>query len=97
MKRFAFAGALGLIAALAAGQAYAQMEGIGNGGLGDARAQNLPTSQGINNSYGPQPYSYGYAPAPGYVAGPPVYPAARPGYRGRSAYMPRHRPRHHRH
>jgi hypothetical protein len=92
MKRLAFAGALGLIAALSAGQACAQMEGIGNGGLGDARSQNLPTSLGINNSYGPQPYAYGYGYAP-----PPAYPAARPGYRGRSAYMPRHRPRHHRH
>ena len=40
-------------------------------GLGDARSQNLPTTLGINNSYGPQPYAYGYGYAP-----PPGYPAA---------------------
>jgi hypothetical protein len=32
---------------------------LGNTGLGDARAQNLPTSVGVNNGYrGP---GYGYA------------------------------------
>jgi hypothetical protein len=90
MKRFTLAAALGLAAALAAGQAYAQMEGIGNGGLGDARAQNQPTTLGINNSYGPQPYGYGYAPA-GYGYGP------APVVRGRSAYVKRYRHRHSRH
>ena len=90
MKRFAFAAAFGLAAALSAGQAYAQMEGIGNGGLGDARAQNLPTTSGIRNSYGPQPYAPGYAPG-GYGYGP------APVARGRSAYVQRYRHRHHRH
>ena len=86
MKHFVFAAALGLITTLSVGQACAQMDGIGNGGLGDARAQNQPTSVGINNGYGGP--GYGYAPR-GYgdAAGPTIY-------RGRSAYMPRHR--HHR-
>ena len=87
MKRLAFAAALGLFGFLSIGQASAQMEGIGNGGLGDARAQNQPTSVGINNSYGVPGYGYG-APAPGYVTG-------RTPYRGRSAYISRHRHRHH--
>jgi hypothetical protein len=90
MKRFILAGALGLLAALSVGQASAQMEGIGSGGLGDARAQNQPTSVGINNGYRGPAYGYGYAPASGYVAGPTAY-------RGRSAYTARHRSRHHRH
>jgi hypothetical protein len=87
MKRFALCGAVALFAALSTGQACAQMEGIGNGGLGDARAQNQPTSVGINNSYGGP--NYGYAPVPraGYVTGPTPY-------RGRSAYISRHRHRH---
>ena len=89
MKGFALAGALGLLAAMSVGPAYAQMEGIGNGGLGDARAQNQPTSVGINNGYGGPGYGYGYAPSPyGYAAGPRSY-------RGRSAYVPRHRHRYH--
>jgi hypothetical protein len=90
MKRYALGGALALFAALSVGPANAQMEGIGNGGLGDARAQNQPTSVGINNGYGGPGYGYGYA-APGadYVTGPTPY-------RGRSAYIPRHqRHRHH--
>jgi hypothetical protein len=86
MKRIASAGALGLLAAMSVGQAHAQMDSLGNTGLGDARAQNLPTSSGINNNYGG--YGYGYAGAPGYGAASPVY-------RGRSAYMPRHRHRFH--
>jgi hypothetical protein len=85
MKRFAFAAILGLFAALSAGQASAQMEGIGNGGLGDARAQNQPTSVGINNGYGGPGYGYA-APRGGYVTGPTSY-------RGRSAYISRHRHR----
>jgi hypothetical protein len=89
MKRFAFVGTLGLLATLSVSQAYAQMEGIGSGGLGDARAQNQPTSFGINNGYGGPGYGYGYA-APGYAAGPTAY-------RGRSAYISRHRARRHRH
>jgi hypothetical protein len=88
MKRFALCGALALFAALSTGQASAQMEGIGSGGLGDARAQNQPTSVGINNGYRGPGYGYGYAP-PGYAAGPTAY-------RGRSAYIVRHR-HHHRH
>ncbi|MBV9393773.1 MAG: hypothetical protein JOZ84_05110 [Methylobacteriaceae bacterium] len=87
MKQFAFAAILGLFAALSAGQASAQMEGIGNGGLGDARAQNQPTSVGINNGYGAPAYGYG-RPRMGYVTGPTSY-------RGRSAYISRHRHRHH--
>jgi hypothetical protein len=91
MKRLAFAGALGLLAVLSAGQAYAQMEGIGSGGLGDARAQNQPTSIGINNGYRGPGYGYGYAPpAYGYDSGPAAY-------RGRSVYVARHRHRHRHH
>jgi hypothetical protein len=87
MKAFLFAGAFGLITTLSLGQASAQMEGIGNGGLGDAKAQNQPTSVGINNGYGGP--GYGYAPpAYGYRAGPSAY-------RGRSVYVARHRHRHH--
>ena len=85
MKRFVLAGALGLVAALSIGQASAQMDSLGNSGLGDARAQNQPTSVGINNGY--RAPGYGYMPR-GY--------AAEPVYRGRSSYMPRHRHRHHR-
>jgi hypothetical protein len=88
MKRLALAGALGLLATLAGGHAYAQMDSLGSTGLGDARAQNLPTSVGINNGYGGHP-SYGYAaPGYGYAAGPELY-------RGRSVYAPRHRHRYH--
>jgi hypothetical protein len=83
MKAFLFAGALGLITALSLGQASAQMEGIGSGGLGDARAQNQPTSVGINNGYR----------GPGY--GAPAYGAGPSAYRGRSVYVARHRHRHH--
>lgn len=86
MKQFAFAAIFGLFAALSAGQASAQMEGIGNGGLGDARAQNQPTSVGINNGYGGPGYGYARPPV-GYVTGPTSY-------RGRSAYISRHRHRH---
>jgi hypothetical protein len=84
MKRLALAGAFGLVAALSIGQASAQMDSLGNSGLGDARAQNQPTSVGINNGY--RAPGYGYMPR-GY--------AAAPVYRGRSSYMPRHRHRHH--
>lgn len=88
MKRSAFAAALGLLGSLSVGQAFAQMDSLGNTGLGDARAQNLPTSIGVNNGYrGP---GYGYAPpGAGYVTGPTAY-------RGRSTYISRHRHYHHR-
>ena len=91
MKRLAFAAALGLLGSLSIAPASAQMEGIGNGGLGDARAQNQPTSVGINNSYGGPGYGYA-APVPrgGYVTG-------HTPYRGLSAYISRHRHRHHAH
>jgi hypothetical protein len=85
MKRSLFAGAFGLVTALCLGQASAQMQGIGNGGLGDARAQNQPTSVGINNGY--RGSGYGYA-ADAYS----VRPSA---YRGRSVYVAHHRHRHH--
>jgi hypothetical protein len=41
-------GVLAIASCAAATSAYAQMDGSING-LGDARAQNLPTSQGISN------------------------------------------------
>jgi hypothetical protein len=87
MKLFAVGGALALFAALSLGQAHAQMDSLGNTGLGDARAQNLPTSVGVNNGYRGSGYGY-VAPGAGYVTGPTPY-------RGRSAYIPRHRHRHH--
>jgi hypothetical protein len=37
--------------AVLSGQALAQNEGSPVGGLGDARAQDLPSSVGINNGY----------------------------------------------
>ncbi|MBV8848933.1 MAG: hypothetical protein JOZ16_05050 [Methylobacteriaceae bacterium] len=89
MKRFAFAATLVFSGAMFAGPVCAQMEGIGNGGLGDAKAQNQPTSVGINNGYGVP--GYGYAP-PAPVAG---YVTGRTPYGGRSAYISRHRHRHH--
>ena len=46
--------------ALLAGQALAQNQGSPVGGLGDARAQDLPSSVGINNGYEPRTV----APAP---------------------------------
>jgi hypothetical protein len=90
MKRLAFAGALGLLTSLSVGQAYAQMDSLGNTGLGDARAQNLPTSIGVNNGYRGQGYGYGYGTpvaGAGYVTGPTAF-------RGRSAYVRRHSHRH---
>jgi hypothetical protein len=66
MKRqIAFIGALALAATLS-GSAYAQFGGggnLGNTGLGDARAKDLPTSQGINNGYENGAY-FGGAGAP---------------------------------
>jgi hypothetical protein len=53
-----------------AGQALAQNEGHPVSGLGDARAQDLPSSVGINNGYDPRIV----APAP-----------MNPGLEGRSA------------
>jgi hypothetical protein len=89
MKRFAFAAILAAAGAISVAPASAQMEGIGNGGLGDAKAQNQPTSVGINNGYG----GYGYSP--GHAASDAGYVPGRTQYRGRSAYISRHRHRHH--
>jgi hypothetical protein len=67
MKRqIALLGALAIAATLS-GSAYAQFGGgggsLGNTGLGDARAKDLPTSQGINNGYENGAY-FGGAGAP---------------------------------
>jgi hypothetical protein len=56
--------------AVVSSQALAQNEGNPVSGLGDARAQDLPTSVGINNGYEPRTVS----PAP-----------INPGLEGRSA------------
>ena len=56
--------------AVLSGQALAQNEGHPVGGLGDARAQDLPSSVGINNGYEPRTIT----PAP-----------VNPGLEGRSA------------
>jgi hypothetical protein len=54
IRQIALIGALALGTALS-GSAYAQQGGGGSGGmdsgLGDARARDLPTAQGINNGY----------------------------------------------
>jgi hypothetical protein len=55
--------------AMVAGLALAQNQGSPVGGLGDARAQDLPSSVGINNGYDPRMV----APAP-----------VNPGLEGRS-------------
>jgi hypothetical protein len=46
MKKFALAGAIAMLLAMPTGSANAQLPS-GNTGLGDARAQNQPTSRGI--------------------------------------------------
>ena len=53
IRQIALAGALAGGMAIS-GSAYAQhggSGGLGDTGLGDARARNLPTAQGINNGY----------------------------------------------
>ncbi|GAC1550843.1 MAG: hypothetical protein NVS2B5_07210 [Beijerinckiaceae bacterium] len=112
MKPLAFLSALALGAALS-GQAYAQLGGgsggLGESGLGDARAHNLPTSQGINNGYENGVYWGGYAGAPvygyGYNSPPqsfergPVYGygyGPGPVVQGRSVYVAPYRHRRHR-
>jgi hypothetical protein len=54
IRQIALVGALA-IGAVLSGSAYAQQGGGGGGGmdtgLGDARARDLPTAQGINNGY----------------------------------------------
>jgi hypothetical protein len=47
--------------AVLSGQALAQTQGYPVGGLGDAQAQDEPTSQGFNNGYNPP---VGMYPAP---------------------------------
>jgi hypothetical protein len=112
MRPITFFSALALGAL--SGSAYAQQGGgsggLGDTGLGDARARNLPTSQGINNGYengvywgapgGPQ---YGYNSPPmsfqrGYGYGyPPGYAYVPGPYQGRSVYVdPQRRWHHHR-
>lgn len=116
MMRLTFFGALAIATALS-GAAYAQQGGgsggLGDTGLGDARARNLPTSQGINNGYqngvywgAPGGPMYGYNSPPmsfergyayGYGYGPPGY-AYPPGPpQGRSVYVGPHRRWHHHH
>ena len=67
MKSLAAVSAIAL--SMLAGQALAQNEGSPVGGLGDARAQDLPSLVGINNGYDTR----SVAPAP-----------ANPGLEGRS-------------
>ncbi|MEA2861710.1 MAG: hypothetical protein QOC72_3749 [Methylobacteriaceae bacterium] len=54
IRRLTLIGALAIGVALS-GSAYAQQGGGGSGGmdsgLGDARARDLPTAQGVNNGY----------------------------------------------
>jgi hypothetical protein len=89
MKRFPSAALLGFLAVLCAGPALAQMDGIGSGGLGDAKAQNEPSSVGINNGIRAQ------APASGGYGSPGAGEAMRRSVRGaRSSYAPRHRRKH---
>ena len=52
MKYLAVASAVAFT--LLAGSALAQNQGSPVGGLGDARAQDLPSSVGINNGYEPR-------------------------------------------
>jgi hypothetical protein len=44
--------------AMLASQAFAQMQGYPAGGLGDAWAQDRPSSSGINNGYDPSTETY---------------------------------------
>jgi hypothetical protein len=67
MKSIAVISAVAL--AMLSGHALAQSQGSPVGGLGDARAQDLPSSVGINNGYEPR------TATPGPVA---------PGLEGRS-------------
>ena len=67
MKTIAIVSAAAVL--MLAGQALAQNQGSPVGGLGDARAQDQPSSVGINNGYDPRIV----APVP-----------ANPGLEGRS-------------
>jgi hypothetical protein len=113
IRQIALVGALA-IGAVLSGSAYAQQGGGGGGGgmdtgLGDARARDLPTAQGINNGYqngvywgSPSGPMVGYNSPPmsywggyGYGYGPGPGPAPRV---GRSAYAGhRWHKRHHQH
>ena len=103
IKQIALSGALALSTAIS-GSAYAQhgggSGGLGDTGLGDARARNLPTAQGINNGYqngvywgapsGPMvgynspPMSY-WGPGP-YGYGPAYGYGYAPGYAAAPGY-----------
>ncbi|MEA2758388.1 MAG: hypothetical protein QOH65_1001 [Methylobacteriaceae bacterium] len=102
IRRMALVGALAIGAAVS-GSAYAQQGGGGSGGmdtgLGDARARNLPTAQGINNGYqngvywgAPGGPMIGYnSPPMSYWGGGPAYghgPAYGYGYAPGYAYGP---------
>jgi hypothetical protein len=100
MRRIALLGALALGAALS-GSAYAQQGGGGSGGmdtgLGDARARDLPTAQGINNGYQNGVYwGSPSGPMPGYNSPPMSYwgggPAYGYGYAPGYAYGPDYGP-----
>jgi hypothetical protein len=100
IRQIALVGALALGTALS-GSAYAQhggSGGLGDTGLGDARAHNLPTAQGINNGYqngvywgapsGPM-VGYNSPPTSYWPTGPYGYgPAYGYGYAPGYAYAP---------
>jgi hypothetical protein len=102
IREIALIGALAIGTALS-GSAYAQPGGGGGGGgmdsgLGDARARDLPTAQGINNGYqngvywgspsGPMP-GYNSPPTSYWPSGPYGYgPAYGYGYAPGYAYGP---------
>jgi hypothetical protein len=83
MKKFALMGAIALFVAAPLTTASAQLPS-GNTGLGDARAQDQPTSRGIPSARG---YGGGYGGGQGYRYGRSAYAAP---------YWRRHH-RHHRH
>jgi len=92
MKQIALSGALALGLALP-GSAYAQQGGgsggLGDTGLGDARARNLPTAQGINNGYQNGVY-WGAPSGPmvGYNSPPMSYWGSPYGYGADYGYAP---------
>src|SRR5947209_20443495 len=101
MMRLTFLGALAIATAVS-GAAFAQQGGgsggLGDTGLGDARARNLPTAQGINNGYqngvywgapsGPM-VGYNSPPTSYWPPGPYGYgPAYGYGYGPGYAYAP---------
>jgi hypothetical protein len=101
IRQIALVGALALGTAVS-GSAYAQQGGGGSGGmdtgLGDARARDLPTAQGINNGYqngvywgSPSGPMVGYNSPPTSYWGPGPYgygPAYGYGYAPGYAYAP---------